>query len=303
MKNKSLIIVCLLFSLPVLAQEEAKAVEATENIYNIIALCAIGASLVLFGVVSLVLLNTFKVLTKLLLPDEVNTATAPEFEYVIKPVVPKVSWWQKALSLKPLSEEKDMLIEHSYDGIRELDNPIPGWFNFLFYGSIIFGIVYLLNYHVFKTGKLQDEEYVIEMKEAEKERELFLSKSANMVDENTVKPDLSPETLAAGKALYTQSCTPCHGAGGEGTVGPNLTDNYWLHGGDVKDIFKTIKYGVPDKGMIAWEKQLSPKQIAEVSNYVKSLKGTNPANPKAPQGLEEKEEVEGGEQVTPAPEI
>jgi cytochrome c oxidase cbb3-type subunit 3 len=291
MRNKSLITVCLLFSLPVLAQEEAKTAAATENIYNIVALCAIAASLVLFGIVSLVLLNTFKVLSRLLIPEVPKTITSPGFEYVIKPVVPKVSWWQKALSLKPLSEEKDMLIEHSYDGIRELDNPIPGWFNFLFYGSIIFGIVYLLHYHVFKTGKLQDEEYVIEMKEAEEERALFLSKSANMVDEHTVTADLSAETIAAGKALYTQSCTPCHGAGGEGTVGPNLTDNYWIHGGDVKSIFKTIKYGVPDKGMIAWEKQLSPKQIAEVSNYIISLKGTNPPNPKAPQGIEEKEEM------------
>jgi cytochrome c oxidase cbb3-type subunit 3 len=291
MRNKSLITVCLLFSLPVLAQEEAKTAAATENIYNIVALCAIAASLVLFGIVSLVLLNTFKVLSRLLIPEVPKTTTSPGFEYVIKPVVPKVSWWQKALSLKPLSEEKDMLIEHSYDGIRELDNPIPGWFNFLFYGSIIFGIVYLLHYHVFKTGKLQDEEYVIEMKEAEEERALFLSKSANMVDEHTVTADLSAETIAAGKALYTQSCTPCHGAGGEGTVGPNLTDNYWIHGGDVKSIFKTIKYGVPDKGMIAWEKQLSPKQIAEVSNYIISLKGTNPPNPKAPQGIEEKEEM------------
>lgn len=291
MRNKSLITVFLLFSLPVFAQEEAKAAAATESIYNIVALCAIAASLILFGIVSVVLLHTFKVLTRLLIPDVPKTTTSPEFEYVIKPVVPKVSWWQKALSLKPLSQEKDMLIEHSYDGIRELDNPIPGWFNFLFYGSIIFGIVYLLHYHVFKTGKLQDEEYVIEMKEAEEERALFLSKSANMVDEHTVIPDLSAETIAAGKALYTQSCTPCHGAGGEGTVGPNLTDKYWLHGGDVKSIFKTIKYGVPDKGMIAWEKQLSPKQIAEVSNYILSLKGTNPPNPKAPQGVEEKEEL------------
>ena len=291
MRNKSLITVCLLFSLPVFAQEQAQAAAATENIYNVVALCAIAASLVLFGIVSLVLLNTFKVLTRLLIPDVPKTTTSPGFEYVIKPEVPKVSWWQKALSLKPLSEEKDMLIEHSYDGIRELDNPIPGWFNFLFYGSIIFGIVYLLHYHVFKTGKLQDEEYVIEMKEAEEERALFLSKSANMVDEHTVTADLSAETIAAGKALYTQNCTPCHGAGGEGTVGPNLTDNYWIHGGDVKSIFKTIKYGVPDKGMIAWEKQLSPKQIAEVSNYIISLIGTNPPNPKAPQGVEEKKEI------------
>lgn len=292
MKNKSLIIVCLLFSLPVLAQEEAKAVvETSENIYNIIALAVIAIFLVLFGVVSLVLLNTFKVLTKLLMPAETNQETTEEFEYVIKPVVNKVSWWQKILSLKPLSEEKDMLIEHSYDGIRELDNPIPGWFNFLFYGSIIFGIVYFLNYHVFKTGMLQDEEYVVEMREAEEAKKIFLSQSANMVDESTVTLDLSAGVLSEGQAIYTQNCTPCHGAGGEGTVGPNLTDNYWLHGGSIKDVFKVIKYGVPDKGMISWEKQLTPKQIAEVANYVKSLKGTNPANPKAPQGVEELEEV------------
>ncbi|MBC7653864.1 MAG: c-type cytochrome, partial [Oligoflexus sp.] len=88
-------------------------------------------------------------------------------------------------------------------------------------------------------------------------------------------------------ALFIQNCVACHGENAQGVVGPNLTDEYWIHGGKISNIFKTIKYGVPEKGMISWEKQMSPKQMAEVSNYVKSLKGTNPANPKEPQGDKE----------------
>lgn len=256
---------------------------STSDIMNAVAFGAIISTLILVAIVCLVLLKTFKVMAAMLLPKEELATEA----VVIEPAKPKVNIWEKALSLKPLSEEKDMVMNHAYDDIHELNNPIPAWFNWLFYGSVVFGLMYLLNFHVFKLGKLQDEEYVVEMKQAEVDKKAFLAKSADQVDENSVKSSTDAAILAAGQATYKQNCVACHGQNGEGLVGPNLTDEYWLHGSKINNIFKTIKYGVPDKGMISWEKQLSPKQIAEVSNYIESLKGTNPANPKSPQGDKE----------------
>ncbi len=113
---------------------------------------------------------------------------------------------------------------------------------------------------------------------------LYLSKAANQVDENTVKLVNDPAVIASGKLIFTRNCVLCHGDHAQGIVGPNLTDDYWLHGGKINDLFKTIKYGVLAKGMPTWEKQLSPKQISDVANYVKSLHGTNPPNAKSAAG-------------------
>ncbi|HEX7365537.1 MAG TPA: cbb3-type cytochrome c oxidase N-terminal domain-containing protein [Pelobium sp.] len=255
-----------------------------------IALGAIISTLILIIVVCFVLLNTFKVITEMILPNAnmgKDSADNEAKSASLHPKKHKQTLWQKLLSLRPMAEEKELLIMHDYDNIQELDNPIPAWFNWLFYGSVVFALAYLLNYHVFKTGKLQDEEYAIEMKQAEVAKEAYLAKTGNMIDENSVKIDKSAEVLAAGKAVFTQNCVACHGQNAEGVVGPNLTDDFWLHGGKIGSVFKTIKYGVPEKGMISWEKQLSPKQISDVANYIESLKGSNPANPKAPQGEKE----------------
>lgn len=259
------------------------------ELLNNIALTAILLMMVLIGIVCLVLLHTFKVLSALLLkPEEEKTLAKTEGEYILMPSsANQLTFWQKVLSLRPLSEEKDIEIDHEYDGIKELDNPTPGWFMYLFYATIIFAGVYLLNYHVFNLGKLQDEEYVIEMKQAEVQKAAFLAKSANNIDENSVKESKDAAVFNEGKALFTKNCVACHGENAQGIVGPNLTDEYWLHGGSINNIFKIIKYGVPEKGMISWEKQLTPKQISDVANYIKSLKGTKPANPKEPQGDKE----------------
>ena len=264
----------------------------TGELMNNIALVAILAMLVLIGIVCLVLLKTFRVMAALLIkPEEAKAAATennPDYEFVLKAEQPvKPTFWQKVLSLKPLSEEKDMMIDHDYDGIQELDNPTPGWFMYLFYATIAFAFVYILNFHVFNLGKLQDEEYAIEVKEAEVAKAAFLAQSANNVDENSVALSTDAGVIAEGKAIYTKNCVACHGANGEGTVGPNLTDDYWIHGGKINNVFKTIKYGVPEKGMVSWEKQLTPKQISDVANYIKSLAGTNPPNGKEPQGNKE----------------
>ncbi len=259
----------------------------TSELMNGIALGAILFTLALITIVCLVLLKTFKVMANMLLPKEEELVLAAKSELVITPSKPRLSILEKILSLKPLEEEKNLVMDHKYDGIAELDNPTPAWFMWLFYGTIVFAFVYLLNYHVFKLGKLQDEEYTIEMKQAGIDQKAFLAKSANRVDENSVKLTANIDVLKAGQATFIQNCVACHGEHAQGIVGPNLTDEYWIHGGKINNLFKTIKYGVPEKGMISWEKQLSPKQMSDVANYIKSLKGTNPANPKAPQGDKE----------------
>lgn len=199
----------------------------------------------------------------------------------------KPSIWTRLMGLRPMAEEKDLMMDHEFDGIAELDNPTPAWFSVLFYGTIIFAIGYMFNYHVFNWGKSQEEEYAIELQEAEEARIAFLQKpgaGGPQINENNMEQSTDKEMIQKGAALFKTVCTPCHGEHGEGGVGPNLTDEFWLHGGSAKAVFKTIKYGVPEKGMVAWEKSMNAKQISDITNYVLSLKGSNPAGAKAPQG-------------------
>ncbi|WP_316851254.1 cbb3-type cytochrome c oxidase N-terminal domain-containing protein [Pedobacter agri] len=238
--------------------------------------------------VSLTLLNALKVL------DNEQSNPMPYTKPVKEPVMDYATWlkrqndkpsiWTRLLSLRPIEEEKDLVIDHAYDGIKELNNPVPAWFNFLFFGTMIFAVTYLFYYHIGGYGDLQDKEYENEMAKAQIEKAAYLEKSANTIDENSVKFDNTPTVLADGKTVYNTNCVVCHGDKGQGIIGPNLTDEYWLHGGGVNNIFKTIKYGIPEKGMISWEKNLNPKQISAVANFILSLKGTNPAGGKAPQG-------------------
>lgn len=202
----------------------------------------------------------------------------------------KPTIWTRIMQLKPLEEEESMIMEHKFDGISELNNPTPAWFMVLFYGTIIFAVGYLLNYHVFQYGKSQQEEYVAEIEQAATDKVAFLANpvnSASAVNEGNVVQSKDDAVIKSGASLFTNRCTPCHGEHAEGIVGPNLTDEYWLHGGGIKDVFKTIKYGIPEKGMVSWEKSLSAQQISDLANYVLSLKGSKPAGAKAPQGNKE----------------
>ena len=187
------------------------------------------------------------------------------------------------VGLAPMEKEKDILMEHDFDGIKELDNRIPPWFNYLFYATVIFGIIYMLDYHVFKTGKLPAQEYQEEMQQAALQR-AELIRSGALVNENNVTRLTDASALNNGKEIFKANCVPCHGEKGQGIIGPNLTDEYWIHGGGIKNVFKTIKYGVPAKGMLTWEGKLNPREIQEVASYVLSLQGTNPPNAKPPQG-------------------
>lgn len=183
----------------------------------------------------------------------------------------------------PIEKEKDIMMDHEFDGIRELDNTIPPWFNILFYGTIVIAFLYVLNYHVFKMSGLSAEEYNDEMKVAAMQRDELIRTGA-FINENTVKLMTDDATITEGKTIFNTNCTVCHGPAGGGLIGPNLTDEFWIHGGGVVNVFKTIKYGVPVKGMISWQNQLNPKQMQAVANYILTLKGTNPANGKQPEG-------------------
>ena len=183
-----------------------------------------------------------------------------------------------------IEHEADILLDHDYDGIKELDNNLPPWWKYGFYVTIIFSVIYLVNFHFSGNGKLQVAEYEEQMAIAKAEVEAYKKKADNLVDENTVTLLKAKADIEAGKKIFLENCSACHGKLGEGGVGPNLTDDYWIHQGGIKDIFKTVKFGWPEKGMKAWEQDLSARQIQEVSSFIKTLQGTTPPNPKEKQG-------------------
>ena len=183
-----------------------------------------------------------------------------------------------------VEHEEDVLMHHEYDGIRELNNVLPPWWLWLFYGTIIWGVVYLVNVHILGVMPLQADEYEQEMAQAKEDVAAYLAQFSNLVDESNVTAVTDETTLASGESIYKQFCVACHGANGEGGVGPNMTDAYWIHGGGIKNVFKTIKYGVPQKGMISWQSQLKPSEMQAVASYILTMQGTDPPNQKEPQG-------------------
>jgi cytochrome c oxidase cbb3-type subunit 3 len=194
-------------------------------------------------------------------------------------------WWKKftGMSIAIKDEQQILINDHDYDGIQELDNRMPPWLQTLFISTILIAIGYSA-YYFGGFGDLQIAELEKEIARAEVEKKAYIEKVGASMDENSVTTLTDDASIGQGLALYTEKCAACHGPDGGGTVGPNLTDEYWLHGGSINDLFKVIKYGVPEKGMISWEKQLSPTDIQKIASFVLSIKGTKPANPKEPQG-------------------
>lgn len=191
------------------------------------------------------------------------------------------AWWAKINKFRSMREESDLETGHEYDGIKELDNATPPWFTWSFLATIVFGIIYIWYYNT--TGLSQEEEYARAVEIADRKMQAVMASQANSVDENTVTM-LDAAGIAAGKTIFTANCAACHSANGGGGIGPNLTDAFTLHGGTIKEVFHTVKYGVIDKGMQAWSSMLSPTQIAEVSSFIVSIQGTNVAGGKEPQG-------------------
>lgn len=200
------------------------------------------------------------------------------------PYVSRATWWsrikQQLNASVPLEQEKDIVMDHDYDGIRELDNHLPPWWKWLFYATIVFSGFYIVFYHFSDTLPLQEEEYLTEMKAAD----ALKAKMPSDIDEATLTFINDPAMIENGKAVFASACIACHRGDGGGINGPNLTDAYWIHGGDVKEIFATVKNGVVDKGMPAWGKAMSPKDVRDVVFFVMSLQGSNPPGAKAPQG-------------------
>jgi len=205
----------------------------TTDLYNDILIIALVIVMVTLLFSALVVHRAMKAILKVTMPEVVKRE---EEEKIKAKTLGKSKWrdrWNSVLGLRPIEEEKDLMMDHAFDGIHELDNPIPIWFNALFYSTVVFGIAYLLIYQVFHLAPDQDQEYVIEMEKAEIAKKEFLAKSANQVDENTVVYD--PSAAAAGKSIFVANCVACHGANGEGGIGPNLTDKFWIQSKKIVD--------------------------------------------------------------------
>jgi cytochrome c oxidase cbb3-type subunit 3 len=243
-----------------------------------------------FALMSLVLLIVLCALSQslIILTRQLHGGEAPTVPTPARRKEKKNSTWgglMKSLTRAvPVEQEKDVMLDHNYDGIRELDNQLPPWWKWGFYITIVFAVVYLAYYHMASDGNIMQNEYIAEIKAAEHQKaEQMKLASENITEVNVVALN-DAQHLSEGKLIYDNFCMPCHGVAGQGTVGPNLTDEFWIHGGGIKNVFKTINYGVPAKGMIAWKAQLPPKKIQEVASYILSMKGTNPPGAKEPQG-------------------
>jgi cytochrome c oxidase cbb3-type subunit III len=184
--------------------------------------------------------------------------------------------------------ETEKLLDHEYDGIRELDNPLPRWWLATFYATIIFSVIYVAHYH-FGSGTGLREELAHEMSQLSESRRSGARESF-LPDESSLLALLTePNRLDYGRKSYQEKCASCHMPKGEGSIGPNLADSYWIHGdGSITSIAQLIYDGVPEKGMPPWKGMMKTDEIEAVTAFVYSLKGTNPPNAKPPQGREVK---------------
>ncbi len=250
-------------------------------------LLAVGVIILLAAMNSIIrLIFTLMELQKIRLLKQYS----PELleEVGIKQAVANESWWKgvyrRWTNVVPIEKEKDIMLDHDYDGVRELDNSLPPWWLAIFYVTTAFAGVYIYFNHFSSWAVSSGEAYAMEISQAEDQVKAYLATQANAVDETNVVLLAEATALANGKTIYNARCAVCHGQLGEGGIGPNFTDAYWLHGGSIQDIFKVVKYGVVEKGMQAWKNELLPLQMQEVSSYILSLQGSNPPNQKEAQG-------------------
>ena len=198
------------------------------------------------------------------------------------------SWYknlmQKLTKTKPMDLEGALLLDHDYDGIKELDNDLPPWWKYLFIFSVIWGVAYFIHYEVL-DGDGQETELQQEIAEAKIALEEYKKTAPDLMNADNVTLLTEAGDLSKGKGIFETNCAACHKADGGGQIGPNLTDELWVLGGGIKNVYHTISEGGRDgKGMVAWKSILKPTEIQQVASYVLSLQGTNPADAKAPEG-------------------
>ena len=249
--------------------------------YTVVGFIFITTLLVL--VVAAYLLQVIRKMTDIAVRE---SAAARGVPYVEEP-----GWWSKLTDVfnrsVPMEKEETILLDHNYDGIRELDNYLPPWWKWLFYATIIWGGVYLVAYHITGSFPLQESEYQAEVSIADGQlRAKKAGQAGPAIDENTVEATVDAAALADGMDTFNSICASCHKADGGGDIGPNLTDKFWKHGGDIRSIFKVVTHGVQGTNMVAWGTSMSPEKIRNVSSYVLKLQGTNPPNGKQPEGTE-----------------
>lgn len=243
--------------------------------------------LALLGFISVVVLKEFV--------NILAIKKATELQNEKEGVVPEPTnhWIQKIIkswtNAKAIEEEEEIILDHNYDGIRELDNSLPPWWVYMFYATILFAVVYLVRFEVL-DGDSQIVEYDKAVAEAKAELNKYKATATDLITADNITLLTDAKDLARGKAIYNLNCASCHLGDGGGSIGPNLTDEFWILGGGVKNVFATISNGGRDgKGMIAWDKTLKTADIAKVSSYVISLQGTTPAKGKVAQGEKWKE--------------
>lgn len=194
------------------------------------------------------------------------------------------AWYEKQLDSKPMEKEETILLDHDYDGIKELDNNLPPWWISLFYLTIIFAVGYMLYYHVF-DGPTQEMEYEREVAAAAIAIEEYKRNNPDLIDASNVEMLTDASDIKAGESIYNTNCAACHRADGGGGIGPNLTDEYWILGGDIASIYTVISEGGrAGKGMVPWKDTLDPMEMAQVASFILTLQGTDPADAKGPEG-------------------
>ncbi len=267
-KSKKASVILILGGL-VTAPKNSLAASGSEFVLNQTNFWFLVGIIVVLLLVVIYLLNTLQGLLNQLAPKE---ETAPGF-------LESVS--QQLTDAIPIERESEVLTDHDYDGIKELDNNLPPWWVAMFYITIIFSVVYIFRYHINGSGQVMMDEYKAEIIAAE-ELKALVAADGPVLDASTVT--LYTGDMTSAKQIYQANCASCHGGAGEGGVGPNLTDEYWKHGGGISNLFATIQNGVPAKGMISWKSILKPEKIREVASYILTMQGTNPPNGKAPEG-------------------
>lgn len=284
--KKAILAFLLGAQLPLFAQESAAVSEGISS-DQLLTFVLILMAFVMILVVSLVFYFANAII------ERTKDALPPEKKEAFKDVhlLPSFSWTgvNKVLTdAIPIEKESDILLDHDYDGIKELDNHLPPWWVWMFYGTVGYAVIYIFFLYVVPESTTiwvhPEVEYAAEMRQAEIEKAERLAMMADFVDETSVELLGDAASLKLGKELYNEYCAVCHGEQGQGGTGPTFADSYWLHGNGIKDIFKTIKYGIQGKGMAPWEAVLSPGEMAKVASYVTTFEGTSPPNMKDPQG-------------------